>query len=75
MERDKQITGWDFEGRSPYPQAALGSYGDESLPTGLEPLDEPFRAFPSWFLHRTGRHGDPRYPRSHAAAGQGRWSC
>ena len=26
------------------------SYGDEPLPTGREALDEPFRAFPSWFL-------------------------
>jgi hypothetical protein len=26
------------------------SYGDEPLPTGWEVMDEPFRAFPSWFL-------------------------
>jgi hypothetical protein len=26
------------------------SYGDETLPTGAEALDEPFSAFPSWFL-------------------------
>ena len=26
------------------------SYGSELLPTGQEALDEPFAAFPSWFL-------------------------
>ena len=26
------------------------SYGTDPLPTGAEALDEPFRAFPSWFL-------------------------
>jgi hypothetical protein len=26
------------------------SYGDHKLPTGVEALDEPLRAFPSWFL-------------------------
>jgi hypothetical protein len=26
------------------------SYGNDPLPTGAEALDEPFRAFPSWFL-------------------------
>jgi hypothetical protein len=26
------------------------SYGTDPLPTGPEALDEPFRAFPSWFL-------------------------
>jgi hypothetical protein len=26
------------------------SYGTDPLPTGLEALDEPFTAFPSWFL-------------------------
>lgn len=26
------------------------SYGDDKLPTGAEALDEPFSAFPSWFL-------------------------
>ena len=25
-------------------------YGDQTLPSGQEALDEPFRAFPSWFL-------------------------
>jgi hypothetical protein len=26
------------------------SYGDDEFPTGAEALDEPFSAFPSWFL-------------------------
>ena len=26
------------------------SYGNETLPTGAEARDEPFAAFPSWFL-------------------------
>jgi hypothetical protein len=26
------------------------SYGTDPLPTGPEALDEPFSAFPSWFL-------------------------
>jgi len=26
------------------------SYGNDPLPTGAEALDEPFAAFPSWFL-------------------------
>jgi hypothetical protein len=26
------------------------SYGTEPLPTGREALDQPFRAFPSWFM-------------------------
>ena len=26
------------------------SYGNDPLPTGTEALDEPFNAFPSWFL-------------------------
>jgi hypothetical protein len=26
------------------------SYGNDPLPTGVEALDEPFSAFPSWFL-------------------------
>jgi hypothetical protein len=29
------------------------SYGTEPLPTGREALDEPFRAFPSWFMRIT----------------------
>ena len=29
------------------------SYGIDPLPTGAEALDEPFSAFPSWFLRIT----------------------
>ena len=29
------------------------SYGDQKLPTGAEALEEPFSAFPSWFLRIT----------------------
>jgi hypothetical protein len=29
------------------------TYGDDKLPTGAEALDEPFSAFPSWFLRIT----------------------
>jgi hypothetical protein len=29
------------------------SYGDDTLPTGREALDQPFRAFPSWFMRIT----------------------
>jgi hypothetical protein len=29
------------------------SYGNDKLPTGAEALDEPFTAFPSWFLRIT----------------------
>jgi hypothetical protein len=32
------------------PQRHWRSYGDDPLPSGKEALDEPFRAFPSWFL-------------------------
>ena len=35
------------------------SYGDDPLPTPAEALEEPFAAFPSWFLritcHRCGK--------------------
>jgi hypothetical protein len=34
----------------PIPQRHWRSYGDHPLPTGAEALDEPLRAFPSWFL-------------------------
>ena len=36
--------------RRPVPIRHWRSYGDEQLPTGTEALDEPFAAFPSWFL-------------------------
>jgi hypothetical protein len=29
------------------------SYGDDPLPSGREALDEPFSAFPSWFMRIT----------------------
>jgi hypothetical protein len=35
------------------PKRHLRSYGNDPLPTGAEALDEPFNAFPSWFLRIT----------------------
>jgi hypothetical protein len=35
---------------TPVPKRHLRSYGNNSLPTGEQALDEPQRAFPSWFL-------------------------
>ena len=32
------------------PQRHWRSYGDDPLPSSVEALDEPFAAFPSWFL-------------------------
>ena len=34
----------------PVPARHWRSYGDALLPSGKEALDEPFAAFPSWFL-------------------------
>ena len=34
----------------PVPRRHWRSYGDDPLPSGKEALDEPFSAFPSWFL-------------------------
>ena len=34
----------------PIPRRHWRSYGDHPLPTGPEALNEPLRAFPSWFL-------------------------
>jgi hypothetical protein len=34
----------------PPPARHWRSYGDDKLPTPAEALDEPFRAFPSWFM-------------------------
>jgi hypothetical protein len=34
----------------PVPRRHWRSYGDDTLPTGAEALDEPFAAFPSWFM-------------------------
>jgi hypothetical protein len=35
------------------PKRHCRSYGNNPLPTGTEALDEPFSAFPSWFLRTT----------------------
>ena len=32
------------------PQRHWRSYGNDPLPSGIEARDEPFAAFPSWFL-------------------------
>jgi hypothetical protein len=37
----------------PIPTRHWRTYGDYPLPTGAEALDEPFAAFPSWFLRIT----------------------
>jgi hypothetical protein len=37
----------------PPPARHWRSYGDDKLPTAAEALDEPFSAFPSWFLRIT----------------------
>ena len=37
----------------PIPKRHWRSYGDDPLPTGREALDEPLRAFPSWFMRIT----------------------
>ena len=37
----------------PVPKRHWRSYGHEPLPTGREALDEPFSAFPSWFMRIT----------------------
>lgn len=37
----------------PVPTRHWRIYGDNSLPTGKEALDEPLRAFPSWFMRIT----------------------
>jgi hypothetical protein len=37
----------------PIPRRHWRSYGDAPLPTGAEALDEPFAAFPSWFMRIT----------------------
>ena len=35
---------------APCPQTTPRGYGNDPLPTGEQALDEPLRAFPSWFL-------------------------
>ena len=37
-------------GRTRIPVRHWRSYGNDPLPSGIEALDEPFAAFPSWFL-------------------------
>ena len=37
----------------PVPRRHWRSYGDDPLPTGKEAMDEPFSAFPSWFMRIT----------------------
>jgi hypothetical protein len=37
----------------PIPTRHWRSYGDDTLPIGREALDEPFAAFPSWFMRMT----------------------
>jgi hypothetical protein len=39
--------------RTPIPVRHWRRHGTELLPTGAEALDEPFNAFPSWFLRIT----------------------
>jgi hypothetical protein len=34
----------------PIPRRRWRSYGNDPLPSGEQALDEPLRAFPSWFL-------------------------
>jgi hypothetical protein len=34
----------------PVPKRHWRSYGNDPLPSGEQALDEPLRAFPSWFL-------------------------
>jgi len=36
--------------RPPIPVRHWRSYGNDPLPSGIEARDEPFNAFPSWFL-------------------------
>jgi hypothetical protein len=39
--------------RRPVPKRHWRSSGDAPLPAGAEALDEPFAAFPSWFMRIT----------------------
>jgi hypothetical protein len=49
------------------------SYGTEPLPTGREALNEPFSAFPSWFLRITcDRCGKDRMVNESHASWRGR---
>jgi hypothetical protein len=55
----------------PIPKRHWRSYGDAPLPSGAEALDEPFSAFPSWFMRITcDRCGQERmFTETHAAQG------
>jgi hypothetical protein len=35
---------------APIPVRHWRSYGNDPLPSGIEARDEPFAAFPSWFM-------------------------
>ncbi|HEY2257646.1 MAG TPA: hypothetical protein VGI11_18575, partial [Variovorax sp.] len=37
----------------PIPARHWRSYGDDPLPSGRVAMDEPFRAFPRWFMRIT----------------------
>jgi hypothetical protein len=54
------------------PRRHWRSYGNDPLPTGAEALDEPFAAFPSWFMRVTcERCGHERmFNEAHASAAQ-----
>jgi hypothetical protein len=39
--------------RRPVPKRHSRSYGEAPVPSGAETLDEPFSAFPSWFMRIT----------------------
>ena len=53
----------------PVPKRHWRTYGNDPLPTGREALNEPFRAFPSWFLRITcNRCGQQRmFYQTHSA--------
>jgi hypothetical protein len=57
---------------SPVPRRHWRSYGTEPLPTPTEALEEPFSAFPSWFMRITcDRCGKDRMlSETHATAAQ-----
>ena len=67
--------------RPPIPVRHWRSYGNDPLPSGIEARDEPFNAFPSWFLRiecdrcgkvqmidalRAAQDADPSHPREDA---------
>ena len=49
------------------PQRHWRSYGNDPLPTGAEALDEPFAAFPSWFM-RVACELERMFNEAHASA-------